>query len=436
MRELVITVPMIPVPLYHVLTPSGCPQWFETNNVHVQLHQRMVTMLGNAMTRKTLVGAVACASLLVGVRVAAQRTMSAVGLPAPSGTNKVGTQILYLYDGSRHGRALDTAGTRSITAQVWYPTDGHSKGRKAYLPDARLLAALEHPPYLKLSVSVLDDWAAMRTHAIPDAPIRGNAGHMPIVFFSPGFGLSRVSYTALSEDLASHGYIVVTMDHPFTGVTIDAVGNRLDIEKEPQGPNYAAQRVLDMSSDAAFVLRVLMSTSTEPSQFATSIDTGRVSMIGHSLGGAAALEACRSHPLFRACVDIDGYPFGPAEEAGVTKPFMVVLNEPDAQHRPSPAMQKERYDDWVTRIRKQKSPAFLYTMHNTAHMSFTDMPFVSPHAFLAAEGGTRSPDATLKALSAGVRTFLQQYAGDGRADVRDLAVRFTDVSIEAFNVDH
>src|SRR2546425_1025709 len=51
--------------------------------------------------------------------------------------------------------------------------------------------------------------------------------------------------------------------------------------------------------------------------------------LGHSLGGAAALEACVSQALLRACADMDGYPFGDVEQQGVGRPFLVLLSQPD-----------------------------------------------------------------------------------------------------------
>jgi predicted dienelactone hydrolase len=37
----------------------------------------------------------------------------------------------------------------------------------------------------------------------------------PLVLFDPGFGESRLIYGAMARSLASHGYVVVTVDHPF-----------------------------------------------------------------------------------------------------------------------------------------------------------------------------------------------------------------------------
>ncbi len=44
------------------------------------------------------------------------------------------------------------------------------------------------------------------------------------------------------------------------------------------------------------------------------IDPDRVAVTGHSLGGAAALQAARQDPAFAAAINLDGYPRDPSGE--------------------------------------------------------------------------------------------------------------------------
>ena len=55
------------------------------------------------------------------------------------------------------------------------------------------------------------DFAESKTHARVGVPVK--QGKHPVVLFSPGLGFSRFLNTALLEDLASQGYLVVAMDH-------------------------------------------------------------------------------------------------------------------------------------------------------------------------------------------------------------------------------
>ena len=54
----------------------------------------------------------------------------------------------------------------------------------------------------------------MKLHATADAAPLTRRGGWPVVLFSPGFGVERELYAGLVEDLASHGYVVVAIDHP------------------------------------------------------------------------------------------------------------------------------------------------------------------------------------------------------------------------------
>lgn len=44
---------------------------------------------------------------------------------------------------------------------------------------------------------------------------------LPLVLFSPGFGQSRLLYSAMARSLASEGYVVVTVDHPYDASVVE-----------------------------------------------------------------------------------------------------------------------------------------------------------------------------------------------------------------------
>ena len=96
---------------------------------------------------------------------------------------------------------------RSLVIQLWYPTA--ATGRPAaYLSPAvaRFIAKSNGVAPALLQGVKLDATANA-------APLQRRGG-WPVVLFSPGFGVERGLYTSLTEDLASHGYVVVAIDHP------------------------------------------------------------------------------------------------------------------------------------------------------------------------------------------------------------------------------
>ena len=113
-----------------------------------------------------------------------------VRLPKPTGPAAVGTDRVQLVDRARAGRRL------MLTR--WYPAAaGAARRPLAPYASPRLAAALGLP--------------AVRAHARDRA--RPRRGRLPVVLFSPGLGTPRVIYQALAEDLASHGYLVIAVDH-------------------------------------------------------------------------------------------------------------------------------------------------------------------------------------------------------------------------------
>ena len=60
------------------------------------------------------------------------------------------------------------------------------------------------------------DPAKVRCHSVENAAVAPARPKYPIVIFSSGIGALAFQYTTLVEDLASHGYIVVGADRPYS----------------------------------------------------------------------------------------------------------------------------------------------------------------------------------------------------------------------------
>src|SRR4029077_13405995 len=86
-------------------------------------------------------------------------------------------------------------------------------------------------------------------------------------------------------------------------------------------PEVLPPLLRDWAIDASYVVRATARRleSSAPPRIRLPLDTSHVGMLGHSLGGAAALQACHTEPHFVACADMDGDTFGDVDEAGVGK---------------------------------------------------------------------------------------------------------------------
>src|SRR5581483_7569872 len=108
--------------------------------------------------------------------------------------------------------------------------------------------------------------ASVRTHAAPMVPVAGAEARYPIVLFSPSWTGRRGQNTVQAEELASHGFVVVGIDHPFaTDLTVfpdgrharTTLGEFLDYstdEKFAASLQTAAAQLRVRVADARFVL--------------------------------------------------------------------------------------------------------------------------------------------------------------------------------------
>src|SRR5262249_43400101 len=135
----------------------------------------------------------------------------------------------------------------------------------------------------------------------------------PTLLFSPGNDMANEYYSALLEELASRGYVVLALDHAHEGKgQILPTGTRLGSEVENHRPlqtpgavvEFYRNRVHWRAEDERFIVARLSAVGA-PTLFA-HVDTGRLGALGHSIGGVAAAEMCRHDARLRAWANLDG----------------------------------------------------------------------------------------------------------------------------------
>lgn len=364
---------------------------------------------------RIVIAAVSCTVLSV-VAVSGPRAQDHAPrfeLPAPTGAHPLGTAVFQLKDESRDGN-------RELVAQVWYPADS-SRGETApYIPDPALIAAMKREEYNNIGTDVIDGWRNVRTHAVLDAPILTARGRLPLLFFSHGFGMSRSNYTSIIEDLASHGYIVVAIDHPYAGLSTLPDGRVLSFKDAPGGEDLElvnGLRIEAMGRDVSFTLDSMADPDREIGRFAGQLDLERTGMLGHSLGGAAALWTGEHDPRIKACVDLDGDLWGKMQAEGVGRPFLVMLNQPPEHRRPPVAMREQRDKGWADFIGRQDSTAYVVKIDSANHFSFTDFPFVVPEELMRSAGAEIAPQRGFEIITGILRAFFARHLNgeEGRA---------------------
>lgn len=231
----------------------------------------------------------------------------------------------------------------------------------------------------------------------------------PIVLFSSGLNTTRLFYSAVAQHIASRGYTVITMDHPyetdiveFADGTVIYGGNVIG-NLNNTGPLVHALDV--RTNDASFVLKTL------GIPFVTETDnpeTARVGMVGHSFGGAAAAAAMVNDTRIVSGVNLDGYMFGPVLNAGLGRPGIPqsFLLFGSAGHNSSTdeswgqflaTMQKWHPEEWIKEL----------SLDDSVHGTFGDLGVIADVA------GWRDEQALVDALFgeiAGARAMEIQVA--------------------------
>jgi pimeloyl-ACP methyl ester carboxylesterase len=138
----------------------------------------------------------------------------------------------------------------------------------------------------------------------------------PLALFSPGLNTTRLFSNHLVQEISSHGFTVISMDHPYDTDVVEfpngdvAIGGR--VQKPANGSTASVEHALEVrAQDASFVLDRL--------GIGAEVDD-RVVMFGHSFGGAAAATALRNDQRFRGGLNLDGIMFGPVLNSSLGTP--------------------------------------------------------------------------------------------------------------------
>lgn len=223
---------------------------------------------------------------------------------------------------------------------IWYPARRPSGSQgSAYLPGAKKLdedAAARSAMLQEFESrwpSIVS--GSVQSHAIPGAPAMH--GVFPVVLFSHGLMSITFCYTAQIEDLVSHGYVVVAIDHPNAAAAIlFPDGHVRPFRHLPSAPSKDPLQAMIASASAevqigAEDVRFVLDSLTEQKIPLTKVmDLKRVAAVGHSYGGTLATRACQLDPRIKACISEDGAvnPVGAfidyPDKLPFTQPFLLI----------------------------------------------------------------------------------------------------------------
>jgi dienelactone hydrolase len=329
-------------------------------------------------------------------------TVTQLSLPPPTGPAKVGVVTAHLVDRSRPDPWVADERVRELMISVWYPARsvrGHQ--RAGWVTPG--VAARINPPDSGFALPV--------THGHVNAPPA--AGRHPVILYSPGFGVERTSGTALIEDLASHGYVVVTIDHTHDANLVEFPDGRIATNAIPPPATPADEerllnRVLDVRvTDTRFVLDQLRKMP-----LARTMDLSRVGMFGHSMGGAASAGTMLADRRVKAGLNLDGSFIGPVQDAGLDRPFLLMGSQ---------SHDGEQDETWTRTWNNLRGKRYWIELEGSAHLSFSDFQVLLPQLGLPPDQvepavGTIDGERSVAIQRTYVRAFFDRHLRhrDGR----------------------
>ena len=331
--------------------------------------------------------ALAGGTLLLLIALALPLSLPMFTVPPPNGPFAVGTTMLEMTDRQRtESFVAETKKPRNLVIKVWYPA--------APGADQQPSAYLENAPYW------LGYWSRIRSNAYRDAPVAVGVPAWPVLLYSHCYMCPVNQSTVLMEALASHGYIVISIAHPYeevatvypNGRSIYGKFDRMTAVRQ-QFPNTAFYQKMNASDDLSekervfraylqqapltdetlriwaqdtyFVLDQLQILNAQHSLFADKLDLEKVGVLGYSMGGAVAGQVTVSDKRIKAGINIDCLNFGDMIDSTLVRPFMFIHSE---AFKGANALLFAR----------AQGPVYSVVINGTTHQNFSDMTLQAP----------------------------------------------------------
>ncbi|PHR56124.1 MAG: hypothetical protein COA43_14440 [Robiginitomaculum sp.] len=363
-----------------------------------------------------------------------------ISLPLPSGKFKIALSHMVLKTDRPEPYTLNPTDTRKLHIKIWYPTADISGTEFTYYKPVPKHAAYASPSMSDVHAKTISSYGPLSMlrprlkTRLAQARLSAYAGSaplqttekFPILFFSPGHRAHLDYFSTTMQDIASHGYIVVGINHSYeppvsilpTGETYMRTDTALEnapalsthdyvkyeerlqhnygiIEQYTSNKQYTEHeerffsaystiintpqdltqdlpiRVADMLSAFSF-----LETNIEkqnPSALFSIMDISKIGTFGMSFGGPTSAEFCRIYKKCLAIANIDGKNWGNMLKEPLDVPMLWIAGS---------YTDNERFDIPYA-LNHWRADAFRVFIPGVTHQAFTDAPFLSPVLNLA-----------------------------------------------------
>lgn len=261
-------------------------------------------------------------SLLAGPSIA----QSDLPLPLPNGAYNATVTTMELVDHARLEPYSNISEPRAVMISYFRPVECEADQLANYSPPATAAysdeflssAGITKGSFDRFKLQVCSDQSTSTDDCEDD---------FPVVIFSPGLGSLRSWYNGVAQWVASHGYHVVSIDHPYDASFVEFPdGRQVHGAVNSITPETMAKAMKTRQDDSKFVLDQMAEASVirKLNPGATDgLDVRRSAIFGHSLGGSTAANALLDDPRMMGGINLDGTVYGPGSDTDETRPFML-----------------------------------------------------------------------------------------------------------------
>jgi predicted dienelactone hydrolase len=341
-----------------------------------------------------------------------------IRLPIPPGAYEIGSVSFHWIDMTRNEfYSSNPNDNRELMVQIWYPAKPTAASKIIPLMDNFDVALPALAKFLQIPAFILDHLRLTTTHTYGNAPIQDDRSPYPVVIYSHGGQSYRTASFSQMEALASSGYIVISIDHPYAAAfTVFPDGRVISSDlsllppvgrNEPGDASKREQWQAPIVADQRFVIDrlELLNAGKLDARFAGKLDLERIGLTGVSLGGGAATWTCHLDSRLLAGLAQDGWYEAMPEKlvsTALKQPFMFMQSD-------TKSWRGDNLSRLDTLYRGVNAPAFHLKLADVLHNDFGDYPLLSPLSALLPERGKLKGKRTLHIVNTYTLAFFDRY---------------------------
>lgn len=303
-------------------------------------------------------------------------------LPIPSGEFKIGTRSFDVEDPSREEFYTEEENDfRKIKYQVWYPTDITEGFKKVKWISDGVVVTRQLARSMYLPAFMLDHTVDIDSNSYSHAPISTVKENYPVVVISHGWSGFRELHTDFAEELASNGFIAVSIDHTYGSQAVKFENGEVALLNEEALPseanpvkfNGASNRLATTyGEDVALVLDDLEKLNQINPDFRDKLDLEALGVLGHSTGGGGDVYIAIKDKRIKALLGLDAW-VAPLKtsvlEKGLSVPTLFLRSE---------QWSRGPNNIGLNTVMSHSQKATLIQMNQTNHIDFSMAYMYSP----------------------------------------------------------